>query len=165
MQRWREEYDAAGVAANDAPPPALSKLIGSTGIVVSSDMPRALESAERIAPDEPIPVSPLLRESPHEIPQRFPLRMPVAAWDALLHAQWTLKIANGTDASPKALTRAHAAADWLIGIVRERSPLVAVTHGVFRRLLADRLMTIGWRAEPGRRSYDHWSAWSFERDS
>jgi len=164
MQRWREAYDAAGIAAGDQPPPALSNLIGSTGIVVSSDMPRALESAERLAPDEPIPVSPLLREAPPEIPQKLPLRMPLAAWDALIHSQWLLKITNGTDASPKDLTRAHAAADWLVGIVRERSPLVAVTHGVFRRLLADRLMTMGWRGEPGKRSYENWSAWSFERD-
>jgi broad specificity phosphatase PhoE len=164
VQRQRDEYDAAGIAADDAPPAALMAEVGPKGIVVSSDLPRAIESAERLAPGEPIPVSPLLRETPLEIPTRLPLRMPLAGWEALMHARWTLQIANGSDASPKDLTRAHAAADWLVRLSREHSPVVALTHGVFRRLLADRLMTMGWRSDPAQRSYALWSAWSFERD-
>jgi broad specificity phosphatase PhoE len=164
VQRQRDEYDAAGIAADDAPPATLMAEVGPQGIVVSSDLPRAIESAERLAPGEPIPVSPLLREAPLEIPTRLPLRMPLAGWEALMHARWTLQIANGSDASPKDLTRAHAAADWLVRLSRDHSPVVALTHGVFRRLVADRLMTLGWRGDPGDRSYALWSAWSFERD-
>lgn len=164
VQRQRDAYDAAGIAADDVPPRALVGEIGPNGIVVASDLPRAIESAERLAPGEPIPVSPLLRETPLEIPTKLPLRMPLAGWEALMHARWTLQIANGSDASPKDLTRAHAAADWLVSMSRDHSPVIAITHGVFRRLLADRLMTMGWRSDLARRSYDHWSAWSFERD-
>jgi broad specificity phosphatase PhoE len=164
VQRQRDEYDAAGIAADDIPPPALTSLIGPNGIVVSSDLPRAIESAERLAPGEPIPVSPLLRETPLQIPTRLPLRMPLAGWEALIHARWAMQIANGSDASPKDITRAHAAADWLISMSREHSPVIALTHGVFRRLVADRLMTLGWRADSEKRNYDLWSAWGFERD-
>jgi hypothetical protein len=37
-----------------------------------------------------------------------------------------------------------------------------ITHGVFRRHLARRLVTSGWRYIEGPRSYAHWSVWRLE---
>ena len=82
-------------------------------------------------------------------------------WSALIHLQWLHSMMRGTDASSEDLKRAAAAAEWLIDLTREQSAVVAVTHGVFRRLIAARLQSIGWRPGERRRGYGHWSVWSF----
>ncbi len=160
LQRWRDAYDAAGILADARPPEALVRLASDATHVIASDLPRAIRSAERLAPERAIEVSDLLRESPLAIP-RWPTRLPLMAWAMLIHIAWSYRIGRGTDESESDRARAAAAADWLIGMVGDRSTAVVVTHGVFRRLLARHLSLRGWASDGGRRSYAHWSAWSF----
>ena len=50
VQRWRDAYDAAGILADSAPPRWLVETAAQAGCVLSSDLPRAVASAERLAP-------------------------------------------------------------------------------------------------------------------
>lgn len=163
MERWRAAYDEAGIAENAQPPQALIDIAAKSELVVASDLQRAIASAELLAPERPIVVTPLLRESALEIPKWLPLSMPLPAWDAIMTAQWGYQILRGTDARPEELKRAGAAATWLTKYSEETESIVVVTHGVFRRLLAQRLIRLGWEAQPGRQSYDTWSAWTLKR--
>ena len=105
VNRWRVEYDAAGIACADEPPAELRMLASNADVVCASDMARAIASAERLAPRRQPALSPLLRES-----------------------------------------------------------TLAVTHGVVRRLLARALVERNWRRDRRAGSYEHWSAWTFERE-
>jgi hypothetical protein len=62
-----------------------------------------------------------------------------------------------------AIERTRQAAEWCRDACERCAAgggtIVVVTHGVFRRMLLQVLLGQGWRAEPGRRSYAHWSAW------
>ncbi|HEY0036627.1 MAG TPA: hypothetical protein VGB66_08070, partial [Longimicrobium sp.] len=64
-----------------------------------------------------------------------------------------------------AIRRAAEAGAWLDTLARDHSPVVVVTHGVFRRLLARGLVARGWKLASGRRRYAHWSAWHLTRPS
>ena len=163
IQRYRTAYDEAGIAADSVPPQALIDLASQADLIATSDLPRAVASAERLAPERPIVLSPLLRETVLEAPNWLPLRWPLPAWEALIHAQWAYQILRGTDAPPEELKRAGTAATWLTKHSDESASIVVVTHGVFRRLLAERLARKEWEPDPGRQSYDTWSAWSFRR--
>lgn len=106
--------------------------------------------------------TPLLREAPLPIPA-LPMRLPLAAWAALIHLRWVASIAAGSEAAAGEVERAAAAAAWLGGVVADGETALVVTHGAFRRLLVRPLVAIGWRAAPGLRRYHPWSTWVFER--
>src|SRR5215211_4319062 len=140
VQRWRTESDAAGITPDDEPPRALVRETEHAALVVASEMRRAIASAQRLAPGRDIRVSTLLRETPLAIPTRIPFPLPLSGWDALIHLGWGLRILGGAEAPPEEVRRARDAAAWLSNLARVHSSVVAVTHGVFRRLLAARLV-------------------------
>ena len=158
--RWRAAGDAAGIDPGAAPPAALIESVERADVVVASDLPRALESATRLAPARQIIRSALFRESPLPVPDWMPLRLPIAAWDALTHAQWGYHIVRRRDASAEDVQRAAAAVRWLLSLPDAPVCVAVVTHGVFRRLVGARLQELGWRLS-GRRIYTCWSVWSF----
>ena len=123
-------------------------------------MPRALASAEALGSAHEIRVSELFREAPLAIP-RWPTRLPLVAWGALIHAAWSYRIARGVDETDVDRTRADAASDWLTALVADGSTAVVVTHGVFRRMLGSHLVRRGWTAARRDGGYRHWSSWSF----
>ena len=160
VQRWREAYDSAGLRTGARPPRALIELTGQAAHVIASDLRRAVESAERLAPHRDIHVSELLREASLAVP-RWPTRLPLPGWGMLIYVAWGYRIVRGTD--PPELDRARAAttAEWLTSLVSDGSMAVVVTHGVFRRLVAGQLISRGWRGTSREGGYRHWSAWSF----
>jgi broad specificity phosphatase PhoE len=170
LRRWAVAYDAAEIAVNDPPPRALVQLATGAGIVVASDLPRAIASAALLAPAESVQTSALLREAPLEtaerrLPSLWGMRLPLRIWGIFflsrwLWAYWRDLPLPGVDAS--ALARAEEAADWLTGLAADRGRVVAVTHGTFRTVLATALTRRGWRG-PDRRSYQTWSAWRMVR--
>lgn len=128
--------------------------------IVSSDLRRAVDSAELLAPNRRVRVSALLREAPLAIPD-WPTRLPLGVWDILMHIGWSVRIVRGTDAAEYDRARAAQAAEWLSATVADGSMALVVTHGVFRRLLADHLIGRGWTVMRRAGWYAHWSAWSF----
>ena len=161
---WRDAYDAAGIRAISQPPPALIQTAADATHIVASDMPRAIASAQRLAPHREIRVSPLFRETHLPVP-RWPTRLPLSVWEILIHAAWNYRILRGIDATPADRAQAAQAAEWLSSIIADGSTALLVTHGVFRRLLAQQLLSLGWRSSARRGGYDHWSSWTFRKTS
>lgn len=137
--------------------------VAAADLVVCSDLARASESAQRLAPARQITRSPLLREAPIGIPAWVPFRLPLAGWSALIHVRWGYQILRRIDASRADLQRAAAAVDWLNTLGNDHATIAVVTHGVFRRLMWERLRQIGWQVATARRSYSHWSVWTVDR--
>jgi len=164
VHRWREAYDAAGILANSVPPPALIALTASADCVVSSDLTRALASADRLAPGRERLVSPLLREMHLHVPGWVRARWPLPVWEVCIHLHWLGQQFGGSAiASTEELQRAATAVDWLEERSREAATMVVITHGAFRRLLGRRFVETGWTAEPRVGGYSNWSAWGYAR--
>jgi broad specificity phosphatase PhoE len=163
VRRWRADYDEAGIAHGDRPPHALVAEVARARLVAASDLPRAHDSAMRLAPGRDVLASPLFREVALPLPPWGPRRAPLPLWEAFIHAQWVADIARARDATPDVAARLRDAVAWCwaeaAGPNTSGAPVVIVTHGVFRRLLATALIAAGWRAERAWRSYAHWSAW------
>jgi broad specificity phosphatase PhoE len=161
VHAFEDAYDAASILDGDAPPPELITIAATASVIAASDLPRAIASAERIAPTRRPDVTPLLREFRLE-PWPWLPRLPIQAWDAISYMQWSYRLRRNFPHD--AMTRASDAAEWLVHRTADRGTLVAVTHGGFRRLIANRLEARGWRAGPERRSYENWSVWSYLHD-
>jgi broad specificity phosphatase PhoE len=160
LDRWRAAYELAAIDPADAPPPALVAEAARATVIAASDAPRALASAERlVGGTRAVVVSPLLRETDLSVPRWVGWRMPLGAWALAIGVEWLLGTARGGRTPQETLDRAAAAAEWLVGLAAEQGSVLAVTHGAFRRLVAARLASLGWRASGGRRSLRNWSAW------
>jgi broad specificity phosphatase PhoE len=163
VARWREAYDAAGILDTSVPPSDLVAVAAQAECVITSDLARAIASAERLAPANPARVSPLLREMPLEIPRWLPARWPLVVWEACIHLHWLVKERRGSIAEAAELQRAADAVALLDEASRDAPTVVVVTHGAFRRLLARHLAATGWDNGPRDRGYRNWSAWPFHR--
>lgn len=161
MNRWRDDEDAAGITQTSAPPPELAERVARAGVVMASDLRRAVESAERLAPARPIQISPLFRECKSITPAWLPFRWPLNVWLVGTGVEWMVRILRGTEASPSERQRALQASRWLTELASEHELIAVVGHGMFRRLLAKQLLRDGWSDVPGPHSYRHWSAWEF----
>lgn len=163
VSQFEDAYDAAGILDDSAPPRDLVSAAQSAEVVLASDLPRALASAQRLAQGRDVVTSPLLREIRLEPPPWIPIRLPIAAWDVVSHVQWSYRLLVGTD--HEFVRRAVHAADWLEQYTRRAESIIVVTHGGFRRLLAATLVARGWRSARGRASYANWSSWGLARST
>jgi broad specificity phosphatase PhoE len=128
--------------------------------VVSSPMLRARETAKLLAPGREIVESELLREVEMIVPAVGGLRLPFAIWGPLIGFRWAYGRWRSEPACAPDCERAEAAAAWLAGVAEERGPVLAVTHGAMRRLIADALLASGWAcAYPKKGRWSTWSAW------
>jgi len=156
---YEDAYDAAGIRDDDHPAAESEALFASKPLVVASDLPRAIASARRLAPDDEIAFSPLLREMRLEPPRWIPGRLPIQIWDMFSHVQWSYRLFANAD--HEYVRRASAAVDWLAYHASRSPSVVAVTHGGFRRILDARLVQRGWRRTFEKKRYHNWSVWSY----
>lgn len=169
VRRWMIEYDAAEISSDHAPPPGLEAVVARSTRIISSDLPRAVASAERLAGGRTIERTSLLREAPLETPALpFPalggIRMPFRAWGLVFVTRFVVSALRGAPppgADESTLARADEAADWLVAqALAANGQIAVVTHATFRLMLGRALARRGWRG-PDRRSYREWSAWPF----
>jgi len=158
---WREAYEAAGLQDTEGVPPDLAQLAAEAGLVVSSDAPRAIESARRLAPGREILISPLLRELELQAPELRRVRLPLAGWALAVGARNLLLTLRSQYPSPSERKRVAEAADWLSGLAGEHSFVVAVTHAAVRRQIAIELARGGWQPDSRKHPLHHWSAWLY----
>ena len=163
VARWREAYDAAGILDASVPPSDLVAVAAQAECLMTSDLARAIASAERLAPSTRARVSPLLREMPLEIPGWVPARWPLFVWEVCIHLHWLVKERRGSIAEAAELQRAADAVALLDEVSLDAPTVVVVTHGAFRRLLARQLAATGWASDRRDRGYRNWSAWPFRR--
>jgi broad specificity phosphatase PhoE len=162
FERYHRDYDATGLLSDDRPPAELLNEAAAADLVMSSDLPRAVESARRIAPGREIEISPLFRETNLRVPIGW-LPLPRGLWGFLMHLRWGFQVVHGTSGPAAEIDRARAAAALIEERMRDHDFVVVATHGLFRGLLTYQLMQLGWRQLPGRRRR-HWSVWRLGRE-
>lgn len=160
--RWREAYEAAGIDEREEPPSELRDLASSSGIIVTSEARRAIESAKLLDPQRSVSTSPLLQELELAPPNIRGVPVPLSAWALAIGVRWMIRAAlRRAHVTPLEIQRSRDAARWLRDLADQHGSVLAVTHGAFRSLLSERLIEQGWRCETITRRSSHWSAWSF----
>lgn len=161
IESWREQYDAAGILADAQPPSEVVARVQRAVTVLASDMPRAIESAQRLAPDRAFDTHACLRELALRIPDAS-VRLPFMGWGTFIHASWMFDIARKREGLPAERARVHDAVqlcDTLAQSHAHDAEVAAVSHGVMRRSLAEALIARGWSKGPRRDGYAYWSTW------
>lgn len=140
-----DRVDASGIAATPAPSGELCKRVSKAGLVVCSDLLRAVESARMLAPLQTPVADALFREAALPTGIRVPILLRAHTWAAISRALWLLGWSGSGESLIEARSRAGQAADRLIYYSRERGSVALVAHGVINLLIARQLRARGWQ--------------------
>jgi broad specificity phosphatase PhoE len=139
------------------PPPAVKELVERAGILVSSDVRRAVESARALAPNGEMQTSSLFREFELAPPDLGRVRLPLAGWAVAYGVRMLFRAHEHI--TPEEHLRAQEAAAFLADLAEKHESVAVVTHATFRSVVAGVLRTNGWQLEIPRRRSAHWSTW------
>ncbi len=139
--KWVRRYNFSDVAKNSRPE-SINEQYKSFHIV-SSDLKRAIHSANLYIGKEPEEVSELYREM--EIPRyKLPYKLKAMTWVYLCRALWMLGIKGPFESYRSAKFRAELASEQLIQLAKKKENVVLFGHGYMNLHIRKALIRKGW---------------------
>jgi hypothetical protein len=139
--KWIRRYNWSDVA-NNSRPENIDENINSC-YVVSSDLNRAIHSANIYTGQPPKEISKIYREM--EIPRyKLPCRLKAFTWVYLCRVFWLLGFKGSFESFQLAKSRAELAADKLIILATEKGKVVLFGHGYMNFYIRKAFIKIGW---------------------
>jgi broad specificity phosphatase PhoE len=162
FRAWIESYHQYGIETG-MPSNSLVAEARAAAFVVCSNLPRAIESAHRIAPGREVTVTPQLHEAGWPLSGNWAgLRLPLHVWDWIFHRLWQCGARSVGESAHTARLRAREVCAWLESLARKQSPILVVGHGTFNQFLATELRLHHWQGP--RHPADHyWGVTRYER--
>ena len=157
-----EQYQAAGIAPDSVPNSATQSLVQSAPVLFSSDLRRAIHSAEILAPEAAVMSDRRFREA--EFWCHFPtrLRLPTALWLILGRMLWSLGYAPNGQTHTNEKARAIQATEFLEAQVKQHNTVVLVAHGIINLMMSRALRKRGWQG-PRNPNIGHWGCTIYQR--
>ncbi|NOX67122.1 MAG: histidine phosphatase family protein [Chlorobi bacterium] len=135
------EYNRCGIVADKYNSNKVKKIVGNNALFFSSDLPRAVETAQHVLLNSNFKKEKIFREA--ELPV---IRIPIIAnyfiWRSISRGFWLMGIKKENYKRSK--KRAEEAAIKLISKAEERD-VVLFGHGIMNSLLARELKARGWK--------------------
>jgi broad specificity phosphatase PhoE len=155
---WWARYDESGLHPDEAPPSELIDLAANAHTVLSSTLPRAIETARELTGGaRTVPADPIFVEAPLPPPPVPWLRMSPGSWGVVSRAFWTLGYAPaGIEGHFETWRRVDRVSRRLGELALEGDVLLCA-HGFLNWMLDRRLRMSGWRRAARDRGNDYWS--------
>ncbi|NVZ20931.1 histidine phosphatase family protein [Pseudomonas costantinii] len=154
MKDWIEHYNRSEITRQPVPD-ASTQLAATATVIVSSNAPRALTSAQALGL-EPAVVDALFCEA--QLPHgdwRLP-RLSPFTWAFIFRVLWLCGYSRNVESAGAARLRASTAAQRLQSLAGE-GPVLLLGHGVMNRMIAKQLLADGWTRQQ-RNGSQYWSA-------
>jgi broad specificity phosphatase PhoE len=142
LGEWVRSFDQSGIKEAMLIPDEVRRLASTIGLVISSDLLCATQSAARLA--RKTVIDPDLREARLSESFRSSLRAPASLWLAVARLAWWLDVTSTQEPIAAARARAQRVTDTVISLAQEHRSVLVVGHGVFNSLIARRLRALGW---------------------
>jgi broad specificity phosphatase PhoE len=156
-----DDYEAAGLDPESAPPEELQDLVSELEQVFTSGKPRAHDSAKALAPHAELIADPLFAEAPLASPKIPLLRMTVPKWAVVARILWHAGYHPEIENYRRAKHRAAQAADILIARAHKDGAAALVAHGYFNFMIGRELRRRGFR-KSGSHAARFWNAVIYE---
>lgn len=155
---WWEQYDASGLHPDETPPPSLINLAAKAKTVLSSTLPRAIETARQATKGaREVPADPMFVEAPLPPPPVPFLKFSPTTWGVVSRTFWFLGYAPaGVESHFGAWRRVDEIADRLIALAGEGDVLLCA-HGYLNWMIDRRLRGSGWRRAEREGGNKFWS--------
>ncbi|MCC6920842.1 MAG: histidine phosphatase family protein [Alphaproteobacteria bacterium] len=162
--RYIDDYQAAGLDGENAPPQELCDLLKGTKRVYASELERSIQSARTLLPQAELVSTPLFTESPLASPPVPGIRLKAPAWAVISRVAWHSGFKPGIESYGQSKHRARKAVDLLISEAEREGIAVLVAHGYFNAILGRTLRLKGWRKLQGAHRARFWNTVVYERD-
>lgn len=162
FREWTAVNRSSPLQSGARPDAALGKLVARVSVVAASDLPRAHQSAQRIAPHADILVSPLFREA--DLSERIGgnVRLPGLVWEFFVRGLWRLGVTPALRSRRETLARAREATSLLEDLAARQGSVALIGHGVMNRIIARCLRRQGW-VGPHRVARTYWAGVRFHK--
>jgi len=157
FRQFIEAEDNAGIVAAPAPPPSLRADAAAAGVLVSSNLRRAIESARALAPTRDIVMDAIFREAPVPTDLWGPVRLRPTQWGVVARILWYLGWSGGVEALAEVKERAGVGAARLAELAHAHGSVMLVAHGIINLGLARELRRHGWSG-PRVPGFGHWAS-------
>ena len=122
-------------------------------VVISSDLNRAIHSAEIFTSKVPTIINKHLREI--ELPRyKLPLYLPAMVWLYLSRLLWLCGMKGSFETYKQAKIRATKAALHLIDVAEKEEKIIVFGHGLINRFIRQVLIDKGWQLTE--KNSDYW---------
>lgn len=156
---WWRRYDASGLHPDEEPPEQLIKLAGAAKTVLSSTLPRAIETAREVTrAAREVPADPIFVEAPLPPP-------PIPTWVKLSPGNWGVvsRIFWLFGYAPPGVEDCRQA--WLrvdeiitrLGALTEDGDVLLCAHGFLNWMIDRRLRRAGWKMTMSDGGHHYWS--------
>lgn len=156
---WWARYDASGLHPDEQPPKALIDIASAAKTVISSTLPRAIETARELTlGGRDVPADPIYVEAPLPPPPapKF-MKLTPGQWGVVSRAFWFLGYApTGVETHREAWRRVSEIADRL-GEHASRGDVLLCAHGYLNWMIDRHLRRSGWRLTQSDGGHHYWS--------
>lgn len=156
---WWMQYDESGLHPDEQPPQSLIDLASGAATVLSSTLPRAIETARHATKGErEVPADPIFVEAPLPPPPVPWLKLSPKSWGVVSRTFWFFGYApSGVENHAAAWRRVDEIAVRLIDLA-EKGDVLLCAHGYLNWMIDRRLRAMGWR-RVGREGGNHYWSW------
>jgi broad specificity phosphatase PhoE len=159
---WWRLYDEAGLKPGQDAPKIIKLLAREADIVVSSTLPRAIETAKKAKGSKPDFLEPLLVEAGLPPPNLGYIRLKPRSWGILARICWVCGFSGEVESRQLAQVRAEKAADVLSDHASDGKMIFVAAHGWFNRMIRPALKRRGFKCTEDHGDL-HWSYRRYER--
>lgn len=139
---WVRNYNHSGIDSDSFPDAKILKNYRNH-YIVSSDLKRAIESAQICFPHMSASINNIFREL--EIPRyKLPFTLKASHWLYLNRILWTCGFKGAFESFSAAKKRAQVASKQLITLAEQHNKVVVVSHGYINFYIRKNLLQMGW---------------------
>lgn len=153
---WIENYNRSGIAGNSTPSETVLEFSRTCGLIACSNLSRSIQSAELLIEDKQLKSDRSYAEAGMPQAEWRLIKLAPKYWAILFRVGWYAGYSHNSESYTDAKDRASIAAQKLIDIANTHQSVLLVGHGIFNRLLAKELRTLGWSGprNPGSKYWD-----------
>lgn len=155
------EYEMSGLSESSQPSLSAQDEVKASGYVICSDLPRAVQSVEKLQGGDKLMIDSSFRESslPY-LASSWP-RLSLFTYFLLFRLAWLLGFSANGESMRAARKRARSNASKLHELARKHGSVVLLGHGIMNRLIARELKRSGMTCIE-RSNEKYWSYTVFE---
>ena len=162
FRTYIDDYEAAGLDPDSAPPEELLDLVKELSAIYASTKLRSTDSAKVLAPNAELIADPLFSEAPLASPRIPLLRMKVPKWAIVARILWHAGYHPEIEDYRRAKHRASEAADILMKRADAEGQTALVAHGYFNAMIGRELRRRGF-LKAGLHRVQYWNAVIYDR--
>jgi len=144
FSRWVEEYNHSHLCSSSIPSNDVISMAKLCDAVVCSELPRSIGSAQALGVENVVLKSSQFNEAGMPVANWSFLKMSPKLWAVIFRVMWLFGYSENSESIKETKFRASKSAKLLIDLANEYDRVLFVGHGVYNRLLANELKSLGW---------------------